>query len=491
MNNIKGKIFMTQTLPSGKEIKLSKTNTLTSLFENTILATAIGGLFSSNMASEAGVSSVNTPQRYTLSSTGVKLTSDSPIDSFVIYLLNLPPADLSLLTKNISKNPILDSQGNLIDSKVVGWATFNYIGEDAKRGVLTPQKSIYTMDHELYGVSFNWGAGKLNGTVNCIMIGSNVIENKRSAITLSKGLDVNNPAINEAPADGHYLTNNVSLGDGTVITGPNEILLGNGNNATVARRVLNLLTGESEELESTDIRYGAYLFNIPHAYIGEGRIVQNAGSVVSVVNYNKTNTSLNKSLVSSNARGFAIANNNIYVHNASSTSSPYLQVFDMETLSTSSSNNIPLTFPSDMSTVRNWDLTNYMNKFMFINTAGGVSTYPSTGNEGFIFSNINDPFNSYEGGYVGFIGSNIELMDENEAIVDYLYLTEYQISNFKKGVNSDNVFNAGGTTTSVARNGIKYVAPTYNGQVLTYSVLDAPLNFTGIENFRIDYTFNF
>lgn len=491
MNKINGQIYMTKTLPEGKEIKISKKNSLTKVFENSILATAIGGLLSSAMGSEAGVASVNTSQRYTSNSTSVKMTSDSATNSFVIYLLNLPAEVLETVNADMTTVPILDNAGKVIEDYVVGWAPFNYYTGEGKKGTLTSQKAVYTVNPEQFGVSFNWTAGKLDGSVNCVMLAANVIENPRTGITLSKGLDINNVVIGENPADGHYLTNNVSLADGTVITGQNEILLGNGSNASVGRRVLNLLTGETTDLDTTDVRYGCYLFNVPHAYIGEGRIVQNSGSAVSVVNYNGSSTTLNKNLVSSNARGFAIANNNVYVCDMSSTSAPKIKVFDMETLTTSTDNDIALTFPSDMGTVRNWDLSNFHDKFMFINTAGAPSTYPTNGNEGFVFTDITSPFTSYVGSYTGFIGSNLQLIDENENLTQYIYLTEFQVSNLKKGVNNDYCYNPSGTTTTVARNGIKYVAEGYNGQVLTFAKLDTPEVFTGVENFRIDYMFNF
>ena len=63
INKINGNIFMTKTLPNGEEIQINNKNTLTTLFENTILGTVIGGLFSSYSGSEAGLAMVNTPQR--------------------------------------------------------------------------------------------------------------------------------------------------------------------------------------------------------------------------------------------------------------------------------------------------------------------------------------------------------------------------------------------------------------------------------------------
>ena len=491
INKINGNIFMTKTLPNGEEIQINNKNTLTTLFENTILGTVIGGLFSSNSGSEAGLAMVNTPQRYKQTSQSYKMKSILN-NNFVIYLLNLNEDELSALNKDMSKNPIVKNDGTIDDTKVIGYATFNYIGDEGKRGTLTPQKPVYTLNHNQYGVSFNWTAGRLSGTVNCIMIGSNVMENRTSAVTLSKGLDFNNPIIGESPADGHYLTNNVTLADGTVITGPNEILLGNGTNATLARRVLNLLTGESQDLDSTDIRYGAYLFNVPHKYIGEGRIVQNIGNTVSVVNYNRTNTSLNKVLLSSNARGFAVHNNNIYVL-YTSTYDAKLQIFDIETLSTSTSNDIPLTFPAEFGTpYNNWALSEFLDKFMFINIGTNVSTFPTNLTaRGYIFTDITSPFTSYAGGYSGFIGSNLELIDENESLTEYIYLTEYQISNFCDSNVPDNVTAPSGLDGNVSRNGVKYIVNGYNGQVLTYSKLDIPITFDGTENFRIDYMFNF
>lgn len=495
LNRINGSLCFTKTLANGEVKRSYSKNALTSLFENIILANSIGTLFNTLSGSEAGLVQGYTPCRYLASSTSANAQSFDANSLPCIYLLNLTPEEQGLLNKNIVKNPVLKSDLTIDESKIVGWASFDYVGTDDKRGTLASQVDTLRLspvvDGTKYGMTFKWGAGKMNGTFNTVVLGTNIFINKLNGCSLAKGVDSMNPAIGETAAGGDFLCPNVSTVGGVVMTGPNEILLGDGNSATTARRVLNLLTGECTELTSNDPRYNAYLFSEPHTYIGEGRVVVQSTNYTYVYNYNGTSTSANKTL-SSQSCGYAIKDNLIYVKNRV-VGTCIFNAYDMATLNAVSSSNITVTLNPDVfgDDYRLWYLTNFMDKFMLIK-ANNADNYPVLGDvNGCIFTDLTDPMNSVSGVYNGNIGSNVEIVDTEESIIDYRYIT-FRNYNVKPGDTGDYVYPPSGVATLVKRNGVKLVFNEgYTGQVFTYSILDEPITVNNTEGLLIDYMFHF
>lgn len=495
INKINGSLCFTKILPNGKTEKSYSKNSLTSLFENIILASSIGSLFNTLSGSEGGLVRAYTPFRYlgaTSSADALSLSADSlPC----IYLLNLTPEEQGLLNKSMNKNPLLSQSLEIDQTKLVGWASFDYVGTDDKRGTLTPQVDTLRLspvvDGTKYGMSFKWNAGKMNGTFNTVVLGTNIFTDKLTGCSLAKGVDSMNPAIGEAAAGGDFLCPNVSTVGGVVMTGPNEILLGDGNSATTARRVLNLLTGECVELTTSDPRYNAYLFSEPHTYIGDGRILVQSATTTYVYNYNGTSTTANKTLQSSSC-GFAVKDNLIYVKDRTSGSCKF-NAYAMDTLNAVSASNITVTLDTAVfgTDFRNWYLSNYMNNFVLI-SADNADEMPTLGEvRGFIFSDITSPMTSFEGVYNGNIGSNVQVVDTEEGITDYVYVV-FRTLNVKPGTGSDSVYPPSGVATPVARNGVKLVFDEgYCGQVFTYSTLETPVAVSGTEGLILDYMFHF
>ena len=495
INKINGSLCFTKILPNGNTEKSYSKNNLTSLFENIILASSIGSLFNTLSGSEGGLVRAYTPFRYlgaTTSTDGVSLSAN---DLPCIYLLNLTPEEQGLLNKTMNKNPLLSQSLQIDQSKLIGWASFDYVGTDDKRGTLTPQVDTLRLspvvDGTKYGMSFKWAAGKMNGTFNTVILGTNIFTDKLTGCSLAKGIDSMNPAIGEAVAAGDFLCPNVQTVGGVVMTGPNEILLGDGNSATTARRVLNLLTGECVELTSNDPRYNAYLFSEPHAYIGDGRILVQSATTTYVYNYNGTTTTTNKTLQSSSC-GFAIKDNLIYVKDRTSGSCKF-NAYSMETLNAVSASNITVSLDTSIfgTDFRSWYLSNFMDKFVLI-SADDADGMPTLGEvRGFIFSDITSPMTSFEGVYNGNIGSNVQVVDTHESITDYVYVV-FRTLNIKPGTGSDSVYPPSGVATPVARNGVKLVFDEgYCGQVFTYSTLETPVTVSGTEGLIIDYMFHF
>lgn len=457
-------------------------NSLTSLMENMILSYSISNLFTSASGSEAGLVTPWIIQRSGGYSSSTLRTTNYPLNNFCIYLLNLTQEEQNSLNKNTNYFPFINSNMTINNDKIIGYADFSYVNDSLKQGELDNGDYTIILNDKNYGVSFHWNAGKLVGTVNTIMIGTNMFDNVLNSICLTRGIDSNNPVLGDSPNGLCYLTNNVSLEDGTVITGPNEILLGGPSSPSNARYVLNLSTYEKKLLDSSDVRYNAYLFNTFHDYIGEGRIIYNYG--VNICKYNTTEITILKTITSS--KGYIIHNNYIY----SSSSSSYsfiLNAYDMETLNPVSSENITYTgLTANMfgvTSLSNVYISNYMNNFMII--GDNTTDLQSTNSKGLIYSDITNPLTSFIGGYCGTYGGNIKLGN------GFKYIVKYQNNSMKPNIFNDKCINSSGTLVDVTRKGMKYISEYgYSGSVLTYSILNTPIELVDTDELKLDYTFS-
>lgn len=493
IEKVNGNLYFTKYDNEKKEHYNFK-NHLTKLFKNLILGSSISNYLSSLSGSEAGIITINTPFRFAAESTSFNLQSLDANSLPAFFLLDLTPEEQAALSEDMVKNPVITPSLVIEEEKITGWASFDYISTENKRGTLYPQtnhiKLSPVIDGEKFGITLHWAPGKLNGSFNTVVLGTNIYADKLNGASMCKGIDSANPAINEGAAAGDFLCPNVQTTGGVVMTGPDEILLGDGASPSTARRVLNLLTGEVTELQNTDARYNAYLFSEPHQYIGDGRIVVQSGTNTHVYNFNGSSTSLNKTL-STSSTGFAISNNYIYVKNRVAASCIF-NAYNIETLNAVSSSNITVSLDTSIfgTDFREWYLSNFMGNFLLINQKDADAT-PTAPVHGYIFSNLSDPMNSYVGPYSGNIGSDIIAEDTNESITKHFYMIFRSLRNVKNGTAGDYVYNPNGTFTSVLRNGCKLVFPGYYGQVLTYSVLQTPITVTSTEGLILNYMFNF
>lgn len=493
LEKVNGNLYFTKYDDKNKETFSSK-NALTKVFKNLILGSSISNMLTSLSGSEAGLITANTPFRYASNTGATNLVSFDKDSLPVIYLLNLTPEEQAALSEDMIKNPILTPSLVIESEKLTAWASFDYISTENKRGTLYPQTNSLVLspviDGEKYGITLNWAPGKIDGTFNTVILGTNIFTNKMTGASMCKGLDSANPAIGEGAAAGDFLCPNVQTVDGVVMTGPDEILLGDGASPSTARRVLNLITGECVELESTDPRYNAFLFSEPHTYIGDGRILIQSTQYTYVYNYLGTATSNNKTL-SSSSTGFAISDNKIYIKNRVQ-SSCIFNAYDIETLTADSSSDITVSLDTSVfgTDFRNWYLSNFMGNFLLINESN-ADVAPTAPVNGFIFSNISDPMNSYVGPYNGNIGSDVIATDSEESITKHFYIIFRSLRNVKEGTAADNVYNPNGLTTSILRNGTKIVFDGYYGQVFTFSKLQTPITVSSTEGLLLNYMFNF
>ena len=494
LEKVNGNLYFTKYNKNSKQKYTSKNN-LTKLFKNIILGGSVSNLLTSLSGSEAGLTTINTPFRFNAGTTGLNFNSVNKDSLPVIYLLNLTTEEQAALSEDMVKNPLLTSSLEISTEKLVGWASFDYVGTENKRGTLYPQANTLSLssviEDDEFGITINWAPGKIEGTFNTVVLGTNIMTDRLTGAAMCKGIDSANPAINENAAAGDFLCPNVSTVGGVVMTGPDEILLGDGNSPSTARRVLNLITGEVTEIESSDPRYNAYLFSEPHTYIGDGRIVIQSTTSTYVYNYDGTSTSLNKTL-SSSSTGFAIADNYIYVKNRASTSCIF-NAYDMSTLNSVSSADITVSLDTSIfgTDFRDWYLSNFMGDFLLINQVNADVIPENIPVHGYIFSTLSDPMNSFVGTYNGNIGSDVIAEDTSESITKHFYMIFRQRRNNANNTASDYVFNPNGSTTSVLRNGCKLVFPGYYGQVLTYSILSNPVTISATEGLLLNYMFSF
>lgn len=244
-------------------------NTVTHYFEELVANLGIEVVYNMSSPIQAGRSfaHVFNPTMSTSATYG-RTFKDNKEMMVTVYLLNLSAAEKAALTNNSYVLPIYDSQGKLDDSKVVGFANCFFTADTPKRGYVEPLSGSSLVNFRIHGMKFKWEPGVLSGTYNCIAVGTYACsptaeENERFyGTSLYRALEIENPADTENQPTGYFFPAGVHTEDNSVvITADNEILLGNSDNYTEARRVLNLTTGEITNLETSDSRYGIKLLD--------------------------------------------------------------------------------------------------------------------------------------------------------------------------------------------------------------------------------------
>ena len=247
-----GGVILVET-ESGRELAKVK-NTVTNLLEEYVAAQSLGFMYAGNSAIEAGENFVFSP----IAHDNYGLTFYPNADSLItVYLLNLSEAEKAALNKSSNILPVYDGEFNIDSSKIVGYATATYTAKEPKQGYLIPTTGTTLANPRCHGLKFQWDTGVLSGTYNAIAIGFNVTKYPYSGVSIYRGLETNNKVLGENASDGYMIKPGIKSSDGSiVITGENEILLGDSSATQYGRKILNLVTGEVTFLASDDIRYG-------------------------------------------------------------------------------------------------------------------------------------------------------------------------------------------------------------------------------------------
>lgn len=244
-------------------------NTVTKYFEELVATVGIETVFNFSSPIQAGRNFAHILNPTLDNTTNTGRTFNANMSYMVtVYLLNLSTAEKAALTNESYVLPIYDSEGKLDDSKVVGFANCFFTADTPKRGYVEPLKDSSLVNFRLHGMRFNWQPGVLSGTYNCIAVG-NYACNPAAAdserfygTSIYRALEIENPADTENQPTGYYFPAGVHTeNNSVVITADDEILLGNSDDFTKARRVLNISTGAITNLEASDSRYGITLLD--------------------------------------------------------------------------------------------------------------------------------------------------------------------------------------------------------------------------------------
>ena len=247
-----GGVILVET-ESGRELAKVK-NTVTNLLEEYVAAQSLGFMYAGNSAIEAGENFVFSPISNTDFGSNFQVNADGLI---TIYLLNLSEAEKSALNKNSNILPVYDGEFNIDSSKIVGYANATYTATEPKQGYLIPTTGLTLSNPRRHGLKFQWDTGVLSGTYNTIAIGFNITKYPYSGVSIYRGLETNNQVIGENASEGYMIKPGIQSSDGSiVITGENEVLLGDSSSTQYGRKILNLVTGETTLLSSDDARYG-------------------------------------------------------------------------------------------------------------------------------------------------------------------------------------------------------------------------------------------
>ena len=486
MENLKMRGII-QILDENDSILSEVENAVTYFWEDFVAAAGLDVFYTGVSAVEAGQSFICSPifnnSGYFNYQAGFNLLP-------CIYLLNLPDSIKSSLSKNTNLLPVYDSNFEINSDYIVGIGTATYSTTEAKQGYLEVPTGANLVNHRKHGLKWKWDAGVLSGTYNCIAIGFNVMHDIYSGACIFRGLEANNQFLGETAGAGYLVVPNVKSEDGAVvITGENEILLGDSTATQKGRKVLNLLTGEVTLLDSADIRYNFPLNDARYAQtcINGFWVYCNGSSVKKVDVKTKAETT-----IASTGYDFFIYNGFLY----SKYSSTVYRAYSLSTWAYSSSGNLTIAnmgFPAD-----------------FLETKSGFTLRVSNVGDNFLVSY----HYAYSGGawtggsnYMGkcLICSDIE--NVSSSIIEVLpYINtnlgvlvggkKYFFNNFvPQSMNSANqiyYMNAAGTgTLTMKKNGLKMTTEGLYGNMMSYKIYDTDQTIPSDKALKISYTYTF
>ena len=332
-----GGVILVET-ESGRELAKVK-NTVTNLLEEYVAAQSLGFMYAGNSAIEAGENFVFSPIAHDSNGMTFQPNADSLI---TVYLLNLSEAEKAALNKSSNILPVYDGEFNIDSSKIVGYATATYTATEPKQGYLIPTTGTTLANPRRHGLKFQWDTGVLSGTYNAIAIGFNVTKYPYSGVSIYRGLETNNKVLGENASAGYMIKPGIKSSDGSiVITGENEVLLGDSSATQYGRKILNLVTGEITLLSSDDARYGFPLVKSYYPQLCTGNyFVYSDGSTLYKVD-------LSTKSKSSVATGYDCFIYNGYVYSRYNTTT--YRAYALNTLTYTSSKNLTIAnmnFPS-------------------------------------------------------------------------------------------------------------------------------------------------
>ena len=470
-----------RTLYNGK-------NTVTQLGKAIVASAGLGKFFSNTSGMDLGSSYIDGQSFYTNSgNTYYNKTNYNGVNFMpTAYLLNLTPEEKAALSSSTSTIPIFNSNFEIDESKITGYATSKITASAGKEGYLTELAGDIAVNPNLHGLSYKWDAGTISGEYNTILIGSNVMTHKMTGYRINRGLSSVNALLGETEIGSYFLRPGVKTADGSVVvTSDQEILLGDSTDRTKARRVVNLVTGEVTKLDTTDDRYG---FSLRPAYgtqliYGDTMIYNDSNALIRYDIKTKTYTT-----ITSGVYGCFIYDGYLYtLYNQQ-----IYQAFNLETWKsdyTKDRNIVDMNIPMEFKTSNtNVDYTYFRisnlgeNYLVCYGSASGPTT--TERHFGLICS---DPTNV--------AGSVIEIVPRTSVgngclINGKKYLFSGTVPDiFTSGY--DYFANSNGQNTTKSTATAKFTTEGLYGQVLSFKTYDEPQTIDSSQSFILDYSYGF
>jgi len=479
-----GGVILVET-ESGKTLNHVK-NQVTVLLEEYLAAWALGAMYSGCSAMEAGQNFVFSPIGFTNGSHDYYSNADGSITA---YLLNLSAEERAALSKNSNLLPIYNSSFEIDSNKLVGFATATYTATEAKQGYLIPTTGTTLANPRRHGLKFQWDTGVLSGTYNCIAIGFNVTHRPCNGVSIYRGLESNNQILGESEPKGYMIKPGIKNADGSVvITGENEVLLGDSSANQKGRKVLNLVTGEVTLLSSDDIRYDFPLVNgwFPQLCTGNYFVYSTGiGSLYKIDLSTKTQSTINT--------GYDCFIYNGYLYSRYNTTT--YRAYTLDTLTYTSSKNLTIAnmhFPSSFLESKNnyiFGISNIGENYLVVYRFNNYGTSVTVGQDymmALICSNPSD-----------IEGSIIEILPYmntfNGAVVaGKKVFFDYYFPHSDSNINDAMYMNAAGTSSkTIYKNGLKMTTEGLYGNLLSFKTFDTDQEIPTGEGLKLTYYYTF
>lgn len=458
-------------------------NHITQLWQELVASLGIDTMYGMGSSIEAGQSFAIT-QYPTYSNYLDMQNTDQMVTA---YFLNLPKAERDALSSKSNHLPIFNSAGEIDTDKVVGYATFKHTATGTKEGYLQTLEGVDLVNPSVHGCLFKWDAGVAAGTFNCIAIGANVMVDKYAGYRTARGIEFNCPVLGENVAGGYYLRPGVKSSDGSVvITGDNEILIGDTTDIDAARKVVNLITGEVTNLDTTDSRYGYALVNADQMQMVVGDYLIYTSSMTTLNSKNIITGATNT--ITSSGYGAFMYNGYLY--------SPYnetaIRAYNPTTFSrvssadlTAESIGIPTDFQQDSSNQRLYIAQISDSKYLIACLPTPSVDKKSYSPKAFICSDISNVGGSFIETVPGLSGVGcFEVNGEvwfSSSIVPLTLLDNQNV--YYKG--------ASGSAITVQKKGVKLTKQGFYGNMLSFCNYDEDKTLDPTQSTYLKYTYSF
>lgn len=469
---------------NGGKVLYDGKNTVTELLAEITAAGSIQTMYACASPVEAGQSFIVGKAEY-INSYGYPSYAENDY-LLTVYFLNLPDVEKKALNSSSHLLPIYNSKFEVDQDKLVAYATMKYSASAGKEGYLTDVSGINIVNPHKHSKRFKWDAGVAVGEYNCIAVGVNVMTDRFNGIKINRSVDFNNTLLGEAVAEGYFLRPGVKTQDGSIVyTTDQEILLGSGDSIKNARRVLNMVTGETSLLETSDHRYN---FPLVRAYntqmVYKDYFLYNSGGSLKRMDLK---TKSEDSLISGVYDGFiyngfaygTYSSTEIRAYNIDTFSREYSQDLNPSTM------NLPFELNKNLGNENGLKITNCGDGFLITCGYQNYTEIEGYDKEAIICSDITDVGNSI-------VDIVPQTPEANAYIINgkkYFFTASASSTNTTRGTYYYKQLNST-NTKSIEKTGTKFTTEGLYGNLLSFKTFDAPQVIDGTKELELEYTYS-